>query len=565
MGRVNDIRIICIVLTIFYVSVVIACGSPGSSSDEPVLQLGDKADKYNITESQLKISSYLLNLIKTTASESPVTNSNSLQSSYFIPANAATGLDEDLVYVYVYLKKDSSIEAIKPLVHEITDYDYENSLVVAWISVNRLEELASMEEVRNIRTVLPPAINAGSVNTQGDSIHGTSSVRSDYGQEGTGIKIGVISDGVDHLADSQASGDLPADVNILSNSYGGDEGTAMLEIVHDMVPSAKLYFHDCGKNTIAFNKAIDALAAAGCNIIVDDISWFTEPYFEDGENENVAAHVANLANSNNILFVSSAGNHAGRHYQGTYVNNGNNLHDEYFTVFMKPGSNIEVFLQWDDPFTSSLNDYDLYLTNENDIVVMDSTDPQNGTSGHNPFEYMNFTNPGPEQEYYILIENYDGLAATRTLELFFFNSTDAIIDKTNFVTKDSIFGHPAVPSVIAVGAISSFDENHDDVEYFSSEGPVTIAYPVASHRQKPDICGVDEVNISGAGGFGELYNNSWYFPGTSAAAPHVAAVAAQIWSSNLSMASTEVRNILLSDSTDDIDTYGIGFDYRVTE
>lgn len=561
LGRINDIRIIGIVLTIFYVTVVMASGSSGSSSDDPVLQLVDQADKYNITESQLKISSDLLNLIETTASRSPAANSNSLQSSYFIPANAATGLDEDLVYVYVYLKKGTSIEAIKPLVHEITDYDDENSLVVAWISVKRLEELASMKEVKKIRTALPPVINVGSVNTQGDNIHGTAIVRADYGQDGTGIKIGVISNGVDHLADSQASADLPADVTVLSNSYGGDEGTAMLEIIHDMVPGAKLYFHECGANTIAFNKAVDELVAAGCNIIVDDISWFNEPYFEDGENENVAAHIGNLINSNNVLFVSSAGNHAGRHYQGTYVNNGNNLHDKYFTVLMKPGSNIEVYLQWDDPFTSSSNDYDLYLTNENGIVVKGSTDPQNGTSGHNPFEYMNFTNSGPEQEYHILIENYDGLAATRILELFFFNSTDAIMDKTGFVTEDSIFGHPAVPSVIAVAAISSFDENHDDVEYFSSEGPVTIAYPVASQRQKPDICGVDEVNISGAGGFGELYNNSWYFPGTSAAAPHVAAVAAQIWSSNTSMTAVEVRNILLSDATDDIDTYGIGFDY----
>ncbi len=560
MGRINDIRIIGIVLTIFYVTVVMASGSPGSSSDEPVPQLVDQADKYNITEAQLKISSDLLNLIKTT--ESPVTNSDSIQSPYFIPANAATGLGEDLVYVYVYLKKGSSIEAIKPFVYEITDCDDENSVAVAWITVNKLEELASMEEVMKIRTALPPVINVGSVNTQGDDIHGTANVRADYGQDGTGIKIGVISDGVDHLADSQASGDLPADVTVLSNSYGGDEGTAMLEIIHDMVPGAKLYFHDCGANTIAFNKAMDNLAAAGCNIIVDDILWFTEPYFEDGENENVAAHMANLVNSTNILFVSSAGNHAGRHYQGTYVNNGNNLHDKYFTLLMKPGSEIEVYLQWDDPFTSSSNDYDLYLTDENDIVVMDSTDPQNGTSGHNnPFEYMKFTNPGPEQEYYILIENYDGLAATRTLELFFFNSTDAILDKTNLVTEDSIFGHPAVPSVIAVAAISSFDENHDDVQYFSSEGPVTIAHPVASQRQKPDICGVDEVNISGAGKFGELYNNSWYFPGTSAAAPHVAAVAAQIWTSNPSMTAVEVRNILLSDATDDIDTYGIGFDY----
>ena len=44
---------------------------------------------------------------------------------------------------------------------------------------------------------------------------------------------------MDHIADSVASGDLPNDVTVLSNTQGGDEGTAMLEIVYDMVPGAK--------------------------------------------------------------------------------------------------------------------------------------------------------------------------------------------------------------------------------------------------------------------------------------------------------------------------------------
>lgn len=59
-------------------------------------------------------------------------------------------------------------------------------------------------------------------------------------------------------------------MNILSNTFGGDEGTAMLEIGHDLAPGAELYFHDCGEDLIAFNQAIDELIAAGCNIICDD-------------------------------------------------------------------------------------------------------------------------------------------------------------------------------------------------------------------------------------------------------------------------------------------------------
>jgi hypothetical protein len=154
-------------------------------------------------------------------------------------------------------------------------------VAVAWVTIKGWKKGYSGIS-KNIRTVLPPTINAGYVTTQGDLVHGTSNVRSNYSQDGSGMKIGVISNGVDHLADSQVSGDLPTDVTVLSNNHGGDEGTAMLEIIHDMVPGAKLYFHDCGDNTIAFNTAIDNLVTSGCNIIVDDISWPTEPYLRTG-------------------------------------------------------------------------------------------------------------------------------------------------------------------------------------------------------------------------------------------------------------------------------------------
>ena len=49
--------------------------------------------------------------------------------------------------------------------------------------------------------------------------------------------MGVVSDGVHHLAASVASGDLPKGVAVLG-AGNGDEGTAMLEIVHDLAPKA---------------------------------------------------------------------------------------------------------------------------------------------------------------------------------------------------------------------------------------------------------------------------------------------------------------------------------------
>ena len=130
---------------------------------------------------------------------------------------------------------------------------------------------------------------------------------------------GVISDGVDHWSSARATGDLPADLTVLRNEVGGDEGTAMLEIVHDIAPNASLVFHDCGWNVLEFNQAIDALADAGCRVIVDDIGWTDEPFFEDGV---VAARAADAVSRRGVVYISAAGNDAGLHYQGLFQADG---------------------------------------------------------------------------------------------------------------------------------------------------------------------------------------------------------------------------------------------------
>ncbi|MCX6122088.1 MAG: hypothetical protein NTX44_10800, partial [Ignavibacteriales bacterium] len=284
----------------------------------------------------------------------------------------ASNVKEGEVYVYIYLEPNVLTGILNPLVTKMTDIDERNHIVVAWIKVKDLENLASLLGVKHVQSVVPPVTNTGSVTTQGDSIHKTANVRRIYSQSGTGIKVGIISDGVDHRSSAQTTNDLPADgagLTVLSNTYGGDEGTAMLEIVHDMVPGSALYFHDCGTNTLAFNRAIDALVSAGCKIICDDISWITEPFFEDGP---VASHVASALSSNKIIYVSSAGNSGDSHYQGDYYPqpSGSSYHD--FTrggsttlrnlyIKMTAGGTVQIVLEWNDKFGSSGNDYDLYL------------------------------------------------------------------------------------------------------------------------------------------------------------------------------------------------------------
>ena len=61
---------------------------------------------------------------------------------------------------------------------------------------------------------------------------------------------------------------------------------------------------------------------------------------------------------------------------------------------------------------------------------------------------------------------------------------------------------------------SCLDTTNSTIEFFSSQGPTIDG------RMKPDVVGIDGVAISGAGSFGTT------FFGTSAAAPHVAGIAA---------------------------------------
>jgi subtilisin family serine protease len=63
---------------------------------------------------------------------------------------------------------------------------------------------------------------------------------------------------------------------------------------------------------------------------------------------------------------------------------------------------------------------------------------------------------------------------------------------------------------------SCHDINHATIQFFSSQGPTLDG------RLKPDVSGIDGVSISGAGRFPSP------FFGTSAAAPHVAGVAALV-------------------------------------
>src|SRR5215469_8922364 len=71
-------------------------------------------------------------------------------------------------------------------------------LVQAWVDPRALDTLAGFWWVRAIRSVDPAVVRTGSITTQGDAASRADVLRT-RGVDGTGVVVGVISDGIDSL------------------------------------------------------------------------------------------------------------------------------------------------------------------------------------------------------------------------------------------------------------------------------------------------------------------------------------------------------------------------------
>jgi subtilisin family serine protease len=464
----------------------------------------------------------------------------------------------DHVPVYIYLTRGTPVQAVDPYITLVINRKEEYHVVVAWVDVTRLEELAALDGVRVIRPIEPPEFSIGKATTEGAAIHGTADLQNlSPAFNGTGVKIGVISNGVNNWQIARDTGDLPSTIHILNTSTG-DEGTAMLEVLHDIAPGADLYFHDCGSDVYTFMDAVDELVTDGCTVIVDDINWKYEPFYENGD---LGAHLGKILQTNRVVYVSSAGNTAYKHYEGDYLDNGNHEQDfsggahQPFNFSLDRFADATIVLQWNDPFAASDNNYDLYLYDSTTGKLLAySNNSQTGMQ--DPIEILGYENPGKDRiDAEIRVVNVNGTARPRNLAVFI-HDNGGVFRSAYSVKNGSVVGHQSLPGVVTVGAVGM---DHPGVaEFYSSRGPVMISYPARETRQKPDICGVTDVRISGAGGFPAV--NPGRFPGTSAAAPHIAGVVASVWGAYPNLTADEVREYLYrsADPVEDVNGCGHG-------
>jgi Ca2+-binding RTX toxin-like protein len=405
--------------------------------------------------------------------------------------------------------------------------------------------------------------NAGAVTNQADSALQADVARDAFNVDGTGLSIGVLSDSfnaLDGYAADIASGDLPADVTIIEDIMtGSDEGRAMAQIIFDLAPGADLLFHTAFLGLANFAQGIRDLAAAGAQVIVDDVSYFNNPFFQDG----LTAQAVDDVTADGVLYFSSAGNQADQSYQSAFVNSGvvfdgSVAHDfdpgagvdSRLGFSLTSGASFTLALQWDQPFFSvsggagSASDLDIYIVLAGTNTVVASSLAFN--VGSDPVEILNFVNSsGAAQNYEVIITLFEGPAPGL---LKFIEFGGRAVWQEYDVNASTTFGHNNAEGAFSVGAAGYFETPEFGVtppqaEPFTSLGGTPILFDTAGNRlaapiirDNVDFTAVDGGDTTFFGGDAEG-NGFPNFFGTSASAPAAAAVAALL----LELAPTATR------------------------
>ncbi len=538
--------------------------------------------KASFSKTQQRIDSRLMYALQNQRSDPRIA---ALTSFRFIQPEADGRVPVDIIL--------SGPTALKPVLEALSRLDAvveskneSFGRVQARMRLQDLETLAAIEGVRKIREHIP-AVTSKIDTSEGDATHGAAGARGFFGTTGAGVKVCVLSDGVDSLATAQSTGDLPP-VDVLPGQAGsGDEGTAMLEIVHDLAPGAELGFATAITSEASFAQNILDLAADGCDIIVDDIIYLAESPFEDG----LVAQSVNTVTAGGVIYFSSAGNEGNADdgtsgtWEGDFAPNGtpaalagagpvHDFGDGGQSILVEFGnSNTPPILIWAEHYDLNTGlastDYDLYVMNNTLTTVFDaSTDTQDGIGGDDfPIEFIGGGTFSGER---IVVAKFaDGATSSDpmfNLIVFRGELDDALA--TSGATRGhsaaaaafSVAATPAGPSLDGVspdGPFPGLFTAANASESFTSDGPRRLILDGATGaeltpgnrtstggtvRQKPDITAADGVSTT-APGFDPFY-------GTSAAAPHAAAIAALLRSAVPSLTPAEVRTHLINSAID---------------
>jgi len=479
--------------------------------------------------------------------------------------------------------------------------------VVGWCDPGVVEQIALLPEVASVYPNYQPISWAGSVSNQADVSIRAANARSTYGVDGSGVTVGVLSDSfhttlggtiVGNILTGSApqlTGDLPAEVTVLEPGTGDDEGAAMAELIYDLAPGADIAFHSAFVSDIDFAQGIGQLRAAGADVLVDDVSYLTEPFYQDGP---IAQAITNAVNDGAVYFTS-AGNLGRRGVRQGYADitgflmdtaippTGVDFHDwgggdAFANITVPVDGLLTVIMQWNQPFSGSLGpgsqaDLDVYLYDSPNpaasiVAFSNATQGTTGNPEGDPVEIMSYYNFNTSPKtVYMAVDHYDGVRDG--LEFRMVVRLDAPSGgsfQTGLFDQPQIFGHQGTAEAVTVAAMMylEIDQNGNfqtplgvlNVESFSSLGgdipyyfgPTGVLLPGAPvMRFKPEITAPDGTNTTFFGS--DIPNDPDSFPnffGTSAAAPQAAGVAALMKSYNSALTGADMAAILRSTARD---------------
>ncbi|HVW71408.1 MAG TPA: S8 family serine peptidase [Steroidobacteraceae bacterium] len=475
---------------------------------------------------------------------------------------------------------------------DAVSHDY---AVTGRVPVTALTDIAGTSGLRFVKPVLATT-RAGLTMTQGDRSMRSDVARSQFGVDGTGVRVGVLSDSFDcapgpfasgqnftRAGQDAVNGDLPLGVRVLADLHSvpdgecTDEGRAMMQIIHDVAPGAALSFNTAFSGEEDFAAGILALANDGAKVIVDDVEYFDEPMFEDG----VVADAVDQVVARGVAYFSAAGNEGRQSYQSAFRSSGrkglsgvrHNFNPgagvaDLQHIVAPPGTITLLSVQWDQPSLSangvrgSQSDIDAIFYNMDGTPIAPCTDSPAQLVCQAPGTANNVGGDAVELPVIVNLSTQElpvqlGIELVSgpppgLLKYVWYDLGAAALEVDSFDTADgTIVGHANAAGAEAVGAAAWYQTQAWGsplrtqcvpacLDSYSSAGGSPILFDRAGRRldtalvrTKPGLVGPDAGNTSffylklGFDVPGSSEDDPFpNFPGTSAAAPHVAGVAA---------------------------------------
>ncbi|WIA44193.1 hypothetical protein OEZ86_010516 [Tetradesmus obliquus] len=428
---------------------------------------------------------------------------------------------------------------------------------------------------------------------------------------GAGINIGILSDSFG-IKRPWSSPCAAVGATTLLKEYPGsasdgvtnDEGRAMAELICFVAPGAKLFFYTAFDGEADFASGIVKLKDAGCQIIVDDIAYYAEAEYSKG----YLTQAVEIVRAAGAVYIGAAGNWQGSAFEveaAAWKVDSSNGNRRLLTFGTETSLELKIIsrtifaLHWDEPSfaytngsAAALSDINIFLCTMrtlNAACKAGENKDNNGdatTKGGAAVEFLDLQlkdNPtlSSGATYYLFVELVDTKRPSTDVMRLKMRTWAGSVSITQTGTGLNMNAPTLTPHVNSAGALAvgaaayrltpGYGTNPAQIEPFSSSGQTPVFYNAAGTRlatpqllEKPDIVGPDGTDtsfftvgsLSNQDPDGTGYPN---FFGTSAAAPHLAALAALMLQQNSSLTVDVMFSRMRATA---FDMAGPGFDAR---